>query len=732
LRKSASTTSHLANQKLLVWFVLLSLLGNSFCKAQLVYSGPRQNPNSTAKAGIDYLKLEDAAVLQTRNIDRKKEESQFLKPSEFAYVLPLNIELAEGEIWDTTLSGIVFSRRGFTSPNASSLGITFDPFILNPGSSIILYSPDRTKVLGAYTFRNMNKSGLLAISQLPGDSLIVEIQTLLSPKEYGHVRIASVSIGYPGDGIEKTSNDGYYGWSADCNVDINCINDPHVQMQKHSVCRLVIEKATSRVRCSGTLLNNTSENGLPYVLTAGHCISDMYSANRTIFYFDYESPYCNGPDGEIKSISGSDLISRGDNLDFALLALYERPPIDYNPLYSGWDATGNAVDTSYCIHHPEGDVKKYAGNVNPVQTGDFNFYDSFTHWLIPKYEEGTTENGSSGAPLFNSSDRLVGSLTGGGVECTEYIYDFYQKFENCWNDYLDPLKQLKIWLDPENTGLRVLNNLDPYMGAAEQLSNITGDDSLINPPYHGWGYISGHNSAGTSQYAEHFYRNGTKYIYGAKINVAKAYTQRADSRITLKIWDGTDRPEIVLFVKSFYSFELVAEEENFLRLDTLIQVDRNFFMGYEINYETPLDTFAVFTALHTDTEISNSAYAEYNGTWQPLTNGVEVFNASLAISPLVIDYYPPPDSQFGEYPFGNITLYPNPTYDKLQILFKNRVEGEILISVYDLMGNLVTQRSVVSPEPNFAFDTGILSQGIFLLKIEYPGNEFVSKIIKLY
>ena len=38
---------------------------------------------------------------------------------------------------------------------------------------------------------------------------------------------------------------------------------------------------------------------------------------------------------------------------------------------------------------------------------------------------GTTEEGSSGGPLFNNSYQLIGTLTGGSANCAYPVNDYY-------------------------------------------------------------------------------------------------------------------------------------------------------------------------------------------------------------------------------------------------------------------------------------------------------------------
>ena len=712
--------------------ILIVFSGCYSVNAQIEHPGTPYFYETGKSQPVNFIVIHTDTLSQKIDQGSSDRNENGFKSDLFANTLHLNINpFGEGK-WDQVDETIDIQRVGITSPGAKSLGITFDPFFLLSGAKVFIYTPDRSSVAGAYTFRNNKPTNLLTITSLPGDSIIIELQVQKGSQEYGELGISTVSVGFKEEGITQADKDEWYGRSADCNVDINCIDDPLVQLQKYSVCRLIIERTNGRVRCTGTLLNNANEDGLPYILTAGHCISDEYSANRTIAYFDYESPYCDGPDGELHSVSGSFLRSRALTLDYTLIELTENPPVDYFPVYSGWDTRGHTFDYSYSIHHPQGDVKKFANDSDLVQEGTFQYFNPESHWLIPDYEAGTTEAGSSGAPLFDKNNRLVGSLSGGGVECTSPINDYYQKFSDVWDYYPEEDNQLKAWLDPDNTGIDVMNNLDFSREMTEILSNIESGDTLINYSIDdGWGYISGHNLLHSTLFAEHYYRNGSKYIYALKLNVAKSYANDINSAIKVLVWEGSDTPEQLIFEKDIFLFELSPELETYVRLDTLILVDRDFFVGYSITYEEPSDTFSVYTVIHDNFE-ENSSFMWKGEGWEYLNDGNNSISASLAISPLVLNYYPISDSGYGEYPFSEVTIYPNPTYDILQILFKDSPEGDVMITVYDLIGNVLYKRQVYQPEPNFQLHTGdILDQGIFIIKIESNNRTAIKKFIKL-
>jgi len=126
-----------------------------------------------------------------------------------------------------------------------------------------------------------------------------------------------------------------------------------------------------------------------------------------------------------------------------------------------------------CIHHPQGDVKKISIDNGPVTAEYQNPIPLDLHWLydeslpqafwrVIKWETGTTEGGSSGSPLFNQNQLIVGNLTGGQADCSNSVNDYYSKFHMGWDYYSNYSKQLKHWLDPESTGITNLVGFNPY------------------------------------------------------------------------------------------------------------------------------------------------------------------------------------------------------------------------------------------------------------------------------
>ena len=157
---------------------------------------------------------------------------------------------------------------------------------------------------------------------------------------------------------------------------------------------------------------------------------------------------------------------------------------------------------------------------------------------------------------------------------SEYINDYYQKLSFAWNALGDAESELQSWLDPNQKNMVELDGYNPFSGLFELLQNGAAGARYDLKPYAPWGYASGHNARFSRSYLEHFYRNGTKYLYAVTLKVGKAYAASSESYLNLVIREGNnDIPGGVLFEKKFYISEFQEGITNYLRLDTLIPVD---------------------------------------------------------------------------------------------------------------------------------------------------------------
>jgi len=462
------------NKRYILFIIIPVLLISLPCKGQISFSGL---PAGADFRNVPFIKLPGVNRDKLISIEEQERLITGKKSLRFGKIIPVSLGIDNAGVFQS-FEGCQVWRIGLWSPDARGLGLIFDRFDLDDGEKVFIYSPDKKQVLGAFTGGNMNKNKTLAIRPLPNDSIIIEFQ--FKENRENSLHIGSVVYDYRGINRIINSKDEWYNTSGPCNVDINCPEGQDWQSEKNAVCREFIYKADHGYSelCTGVLISNTSETDTPYLLTSNHCIEDTSHAENTIFVFQYESPECDGPDGSVaKSISGSELKATSENLDFTLVELNEIPPITYNPIYAGWSNLDIPPENSVTIHHPNGDVKKISVDNDPAVVTSYSTFDENAFWNILQWDVGTTEAGSSGAPLFDQDHKVIGILSGGDAHCGNSVNDYFLRLTDAWDDYSSSGEQLKYWLDPENSGATSVNHRDPYL--AVEINNYS--DIVVYP-----------------------------------------------------------------------------------------------------------------------------------------------------------------------------------------------------------------------------------------------------------
>ena len=373
--------------------------------------------------------------------DEMEKTSSQQKPYRFANPISVDFNMNTHGTWNINDDGSSIWQFSIESPGAHSLNLIYDRFNIPEGAEFFVYSEDREMVLGAFTNYNHKPHGGFSTAPVVGDVIILEYNEPASPEFSGEISIDIVAHDYRDVFFNEERG---YGDSGSCNNNVNCAVGDDWRDEIRSVA-MILTSGGSRL-CTGSLVNNTSQDLAPYFLTANHCLGGN---NSWIFMFNYESPSCNNQNGPTNmTVSGSSLLANSSTSDFALLLLNETPPESYNVHYAGWDVSGSTPSTPVGIHHPSGDIKKISFDYN-------NASNSGNYWDVNNWEDGTTEPGSSGSPLFDGvTQRIIGQLYGGTASCTSITYDTYGKTSTSWN------LGMSNYLDPNNTGASFINGID--------------------------------------------------------------------------------------------------------------------------------------------------------------------------------------------------------------------------------------------------------------------------------
>ncbi len=439
----------------------------------------------------------DNVFINPPNVEEARKMHDYLEKNGEMYrvAVPMDVDISmqNAGTWDVLEDGTKVWRLRITSEDAKALSLHYNKFYLPEGSSLFLYNENQAQVAGAFTA--LNNPGLdrrFSTRIIQGETTTLEYIQPPHVTDEAILDIFGISYFYRGVSAlvgyyEKGKPTGF-GDSGACNVNVNCPEGNNWQDEKGGVA--LIYMPGSGGMCTGSLVNNTAEDGTPYFLTADHCGGAQNDQDTWEFYFNFESPDCSDPASEpaYDDIMGADKIARGPESggsDFLLLELLSDPPAGYGVYYNGWDRTDVGASNGIGIHHPSGDIMKISrSGAATVTTWSGGMTDA--HWEVTWQSTATdwsvTEGGSSGSPLFDeTTKRIVGTLTGGGASCTNQSSpDVYGRFDIHWEDNgATNSDQLAPWLDPTGSNPTSLDGYDPNAVASEPVADFEATPTTV-------------------------------------------------------------------------------------------------------------------------------------------------------------------------------------------------------------------------------------------------------------
>ena len=436
----------------------LCLLFTGMAKAQVSQAG-----RITERSPLSLPALPENVTISLPTIDRQillqedQRESAEGLPFRFGVSFEVAYSIENSGSWTTLPTGERLWRLKIVCPGAISVNLIFDRFHLPEGAEFYVFDETAQFVLGAFTSRNNKEHGKFATAPVPGESCVLEYYEPSGVAYPGEISLGKIIHGYR-DVFAMAKDAQDFGESGPCNINVKCPEGADWANERRAVA-MIITDGGQRL-CTGALINNARMDMTPYLLTANHCLGEE---ETWVLMFGYESHDCENNEGPLtNTISGATLIANDEYTDFGLVQLQENPPDSYGVYFAGWSALDSPADSSVCIHHPSGDIKKISFDYDPLISGSYFDLeeDDTSHWKIEAWEIGTTERGSSGAPLFDYDHRIVGQLHGGLAACDLLAPDWFGRFSISWDLRDDPSKHLSDWLDPDSIGLQFLDGRD--------------------------------------------------------------------------------------------------------------------------------------------------------------------------------------------------------------------------------------------------------------------------------
>lgn len=487
----------------------------------------------SAAEGPDLLPLADGATLSLASIPASKlaaldmakvaaedaEDDRKNVSGGLRYAVPakLAVEAARDGRWQKAQDGRAVWHWRVRSPDALHLNFGFDRFFLPEGATLRILATEGKTALGPFTSAHNSRHRQLWTAPLFANEAIIEVAVPEGLKSGLELNLAQVGIGYRGFGLKSK-----HCKSGACNTDVACLgaNDPF-NLPRRAVASYSF--GGGRL-CTGSLVNNTRGDRRMLFLTATHCELTAANAASLVVFWNFESPTCRLPgsaasDSEAvigatnQTQTGATLLAATNNpfagpgsadsrSDFTLVELTQPANPAFNLYWAGWDRRANAPfcgPGALCasIHHPDGDEKRITFSETPMVQGDIS-QASGVHWTVfwnrslplarlsnlpaplpPTLPASVTERGSSGSPMYNAQQRLVGVLSGGASFCgaaEAQLNDEYGQLARAWDGLGTAATRVRDALDPVGGGSA--ETLDGLGTCSAPTVNVTAPTSI--------------------------------------------------------------------------------------------------------------------------------------------------------------------------------------------------------------------------------------------------------------
>ena len=457
------------------FYLCLFLFISPFIGAQTVVTSP---------INTDLSVVDKKVMLEINNEELRTEEMKNRAAGElphFAHKLLVEYDNQNDGTWDYLDNDMAVWRLRILSTGAKSLNFGFSQFKMSPNAKLILYTADYKDLIGPLTSADNKTHERLWTPIVLGDDVIIEVQ--LPRSEVNDFALAVSEVNHDFMGINSLLT------TSACHIDVTCgaaDGYPQIEAYRDQIQGVAMYTLEGIRQCSGVLINNTNQDCRPFFLTANHCEISTGNAASIVAYWNYQNSSCRDlgsaeseadGDGDLVVFNiGAQLLAKTPKTDVSLIEFDNRVPDNANAFFAGWNRTDELPSKVVGIHHPRSMEKRISflsqattfagdGNANPVENGNF--------LIVPDWDLGITEVGSSGSPLFDQEGYVVGQLFAGLVysivDCdADDQTDIYGWLHKSWEGDGLQDRRLKDWLDPQGIGVTKL--LGKYQEACDVLA----------------------------------------------------------------------------------------------------------------------------------------------------------------------------------------------------------------------------------------------------------------------
>lgn len=744
-----------------IYSILFLIFAYHFGTSQVTNEGLPLSWNQTL-AEINPLKLEAVDIKKYQDEDAINDLNKTI-PWRFGAEIVVDYNLQNSGNWTELENGDRVWRIRLFSENAKTLNFVMSDFYMPEGANLYLYNHEKTDLIGAYDSQQNNTERVLGTWLVKGDDIYLEYFEPKAVRNQGKLELFKVVHGYRVASDRFKGPEDGFNESFDCNYDVNCDMEMINALKERSKKAVALIIVGNDSHCTGTMINNTNNDGTQYFLTANHCYSNP---STWAFRFDWISnnPVCSAVQNSTNAstnytISGASLRARRANTDFALLQINNPIPASWGVVFAGWNKSLTPSEFTYGVHHPAGDIMKVAVDLDRPVLIDQNNY-----WYINNWEYGVTEGGSSGSGLFNSDGHLIGQLYGGLAGCngTSYNgkYDQYGAIATSWNGTTSS-NRLRDWLDPSNSGVvsigqypaPVLSQVD-ISAKLLNISSVTCVDTIspiLEVKNEGINSITSFNYevkinsdtvlntiwTGNLSTGQSTTINLSNFAGDIGENEIRVITSSPNAVADMKPIDNVyykNYSVLQPIMATSLNLSLLTDdysEETSWRLEDLngniIAQNGNLSDNTTYNVSIPVSHNTCYRFYFVDEYGDGICCSEGNGSFSLTTNsgtivasgsnfGAEVQVSFKSMNPLSID-----EQQFS----NELKVYPNPTNGILNV--QNLTGANLSYEVYNILGQSIISGSLNSDQ---SIDLSSQNTGVYLVKL-FDENKIVKENFKV-
>jgi len=249
------------------------------------------------------------------------------------------------------------------------------------------------------------------------------------------------------------------------------------------------------------------------------------------------------------------------------------------------------------------------------------------------------------------------------------------------------------------------------------------------------GFWSGTNLIGITEIAEQYKFAKNCEINGLSLGIAKAKASSSNIQpfIDIKVYEGTDKPQILLYSGSYDIRKFVSDAMNFIPFSNPVKTNGNFFVSVALSNLTAADTLIVYMA-NRKSDSSNSFFLKNNTGWTTYNTQNLLGNGSALLTELLACNV---DDPFNSNEIlaqeSRVRLYPNPLNGstELKIVTDDPIDCPDEVEVFDLLGKVqsITISSYGSNKLGLNFSGK--RPGIYVVRLMAGGRQIDEKITYL-